>query len=78
MTKTILIVFSETRGTRTVTYITLSWFLVVFMLIGFIIFGAKHYFGDLNWSFAFSVIGSVFCLIASVLAVVQMKQSNVI
>jgi len=54
-------------------------FVVVFMLIGFIIFGSKHNeYGDLHWSFAFSVIGAICCLIASVLAIVQMKQSNVI
>jgi len=49
------------------------------MLIGFIIFGSKHSdYGELHWSFAFSVIGAIFCLVASVLAIVQMKQSNVI
>lgn len=53
-------------------------FVVVFMLLGLIIFGAKHPHGDLNWSFAFAVIGCIFCLAASILAVVQMKQSNVI
>ena len=52
-------------------------FVVVFMLIGFILFGSKHNHGDLNWSFAFAVIGSIFCLVASVLAIIQMKQSNV-
>jgi len=56
----------------------LSVFAVLFMVIGFVIFGAKHSYGDLNWSFAFSVIGSILCFIASILAIVQMKQSNVI
>jgi len=48
------------------------------MLIGIIIFGAKHEYGDLNWSFVFAVIGCIFCFAASILAVVQMKKSNVI
>jgi len=47
------------------------------MLIGIIIFGVEHSLGDLHWSFAFSVIGAIFCFVASILAIVQMKQSNV-
>jgi len=52
-------------------------FAVVFMLVGFIIFGAKHVY-DIHWSYAFSVIGAALCLLASILAIVQMKQSNVV
>jgi hypothetical protein len=55
----------------------LAFIAVVFMVIGFIIFGAKHRY-DLNWSFAFCVIGAVFCFVAGILAIFQMKQSNVI
>jgi len=47
------------------------------MMIGYIIYGAEHEHGDLHWSFAFSVIASILCLVASVLAVIHMKQSNV-
>ena len=47
------------------------------MLVGFIIFGAKHVY-DIHWSYAFSVIGAALCLLASILAIVQMKQSNVV
>jgi len=53
-------------------------FAVVFMLLGFVIFGAKHTHGDPNWSFALSVIGAGLCLIASILSIVHMKQSCVI
>jgi hypothetical protein len=49
---------------------------VVFMLIGFIIFGAKHEY-NLNWSYAFSVIGGILSFVSGILAIVQMKQSNV-
>lgn len=54
----------------------LAFLAVVFMVIGFIIFGAKHKY-DLNWSFVFCVIGAVFCFIAAILSIFQMKQSNV-
>jgi len=53
-------------------------FVVVFMLIGIIIFGLEHHIGDLQWSFAFCIIGAILCFVASILAVVQMKQSNVV
>jgi len=48
------------------------------MLIGLIIYGVEHSRGSLHWSYAFSVIGAILCLVASILAIVQMKQSNVI
>lgn len=54
----------------------LAFAAVLFMLIGFIIFGAKE--DNLNWSYAFCVIGSIFCLVGGILSVVQMKQSSVI
>jgi len=48
------------------------------MLIGIIIFGAEHDHGDLQWSFAFCIIGAILCFVASILSMVQMKQSNVV
>jgi len=53
-------------------------FAVLFMLIGIIIYGVKHGHGGLHWSYAFSVIGAILCFVASIFAVVQMKQSNVV
>jgi hypothetical protein len=60
-----------------IVFTGLSFAAVLFMLIGFIIFGAKHVL-DLNWSYAFSVIGACLCLAAGVLGIVQMKKSNVV
>jgi len=51
-------------------------FAVVFMLIGFIIFGAELQ-GDPHWSYAFCVIGAILCFVASILGIVQIKKSNV-
>jgi hypothetical protein len=56
--------------------ITFSVYAVLFMLIGFIIFGAEHKM-NLNWSFAFCVIGAILCCAAGVLSLVHMKQSSV-
>jgi hypothetical protein len=61
-----------------IVFTAVSFAAVLFMLIGFIIFGAKHDRGGLNWSYAFSVIGAILCLAAGILAVVQMKKSNVV
>jgi len=47
------------------------------MLIGVIIYGAKYHLGDLNWSYAFAVIGTIFAFVASILGIVQMRKSHV-
>lgn len=57
-------------------YLFTPVFTVLFMLIGFIIFGSKHTL-SLNWSFAFCVIGAILCCAAGVLSIVHMKKSNV-
>lgn len=56
-------------------FAALAFVAVVFMFIGFIVFGAKLP-DHLNWSYAFCVIGSVFCLVAAVLSIVQMNRSR--
>jgi len=60
-----------------ITFTVLVFAAVIFMLIGFIIFGAKHQL-NLNWSYAFSVIGACFCFAAGIISLVHMKNSNVI
>jgi len=59
-----------------ITFCVLAFAAVIFMLIGFIIFGSKHN-NTINWSYAFCVIGAILCFAAGILGIVQMKQSNV-
>ena len=49
---------------------------VLFMVIGFGVFGA-YMKDDVNWSFAITVVASIFCLIAGILAIVQLRKSGV-
>jgi len=65
------------KNSLIITFAVLVFAAAIFMLIGFIIFGSKHAVGDLNWSYAFCVIGAILCVCAGVISVVQMKQSNV-
>ena len=56
---------------------------VVFMSIGLITFGVKtadnyHGAGGLNFSYAFVAVGTILCLIAGILALVQMWTSRVV
>lgn len=69
--------FSLNKTALIQAFAAMAFAAVLFMLIGFIIFGAEAK-KDLNWSYAFCVIGSVFCLAAGILSIVQMKQSSVI
>jgi len=64
-------------NTTQLTTSSICLFVVVFMLIAVIIYGAKYNQGSLNWSYAFAVIGTIFALVASILGLVQMKKSNV-
>lgn len=49
------------------------------MVIGFIIIGtkAKEDKYDYNWSLGLAVVGAIFCLVAGILGIVQMRSSGV-
>merc|ERR1711994_732057 len=49
---------------------------VIFMVVGFAIFGVNME-DAVNWSFAITVVASVFCLIAGILSIVQLRKSGV-
>ncbi|XP_013392856.1 uncharacterized protein LOC106160735 [Lingula anatina] len=48
---------------------------VIFMLIGFIIWGIKQE-SDVDFSFGITVVASILCLIAGILSLVQMRKSG--
>ncbi len=49
---------------------------VLFSLIGFIVFGAKHEKGSLSYSFAFTVIGQLLCLAACIVSVLHWRKTK--
>lgn len=68
---------SVSKNSLIITFTALTFAATLFMVIGYIIYGAKHS-SNFNWSFAFSIIGAILCFTAAVLSVVHMKKSNVI
>jgi len=70
-----LCVHSISKNTTILALIIACFISVMFMLVGFIIYGVKSY--GLNWSFVLSVVASIMCLIAGILGIVQMRQSGV-
>jgi len=71
-----LTVHTISKNSTILALVIFCFLTVIFMVVGYAIFGS--YMGtDVNWSFALCVLSSVFCLIAGILAIVQMKQSGV-
>lgn len=68
-------VHSLSKNKTLIALVIVCFLSVVFMVIGFIIYGSKR--DGLHWSFAVTVISSILCLVAGVLSVVQMRQSGV-
>lgn len=68
-------VHSISKNTTIIALVIVCFVSVLFMVIGFCIFGAKM--NNLNWSFAVTVIASIFTLVAGVLGIIQMRQSGV-
>jgi len=55
-------------------------FLALFMVIGFIVYAVEKLKEEnmmLSWSYALSVISSIFCLAAGILSVVQLRSAGV-
>lgn len=54
-------------------------FSVLFMMVGFVVYGIKmsddEY--NLSWSYAVTVLSSVLCLVAGTLSIVQMRSAGV-
>jgi len=69
---------SISKSRAIMAFTVMIFIAAAFMLVGFLLFGIKHTRGDLHWSFAFCVIGGIMCVIAGILAICQMKQSNVV
>jgi len=69
-------VHSVSKNTTIVAFVIVSFISVAFMVVGYILLGTKA--GDeLKWSFILSVISAFFCLLAGILAVVQMRSAGV-
>ncbi|KAK2167851.1 hypothetical protein LSH36_23g07027 [Paralvinella palmiformis] len=68
-------VHSLSKNKTLIALVIVCFLSVVFMVIGFIIYGSKR--DGLHWSFAVTVISSILCLVAGILSVVQMRQSGV-
>jgi len=71
-----LTVHTISKNSTILALVIFCFLTVIFMVVGFAIFGS-YMGGDVNWSFAICVIASLFCLIAAILAIVQMKKSGV-
>lgn len=70
-----LCVHAVSKNTTIVALIILCFLGVLFMVIGFIIYGVKA--NNLSWSFALTVLGAVFTLLAGILSFFQMRESGV-
>lgn len=71
-----LCVHTVSKNSTIIALVIFCFLSVVFMVVGFVIFGI-HMESAVNWSFAISVVASVFCLIAGILAIVQLRKSGV-
>ena len=68
-------IHTVSKNTTLLALVIVCFITVVFMVIGFVIYGAKR--DGLHWSFAVTVLSSILCLIAGILSLVQMRQSGV-
>ena len=63
------------KAETTSLFIFVVLFSVIFMVIGFIIYGVKL--DDLHWSYALSVIGCIFTFVAGILSFLQLRSAGV-
>jgi len=73
-------VHTVSKNSTIIALVCFCFLAVVFMLIGFIIYGvekSRYRNVTLSWSYAISVISSVLCLVAGIVSIVQLKSSGV-
>jgi len=71
-----LCVHTVSKNSTIIALVIFCFLSVIFMVVGFAIFGVNME-DAVNWSFAITVVASVFCLIAGILAIVQLRKSGV-
>merc|ERR1712168_886375 len=71
-----LTVHTISKNSTILALVILCFLTVIFEVVGYAIFGSYKG-SDVNWSLAICVISSIFCLIAGILAIVQMRKSGV-
>jgi len=71
-----LTVHTISKNSTILALVILCFLTVIFEVVGYAIFGSYKG-SDVNWSLAICVISSIFCLVAGILAIVQMKKSGV-
>jgi len=73
-----LCVHTVSKNASLLALVIFCFLTAIFMVVGFVVLGvhAPERFTP-HWSFIIAVIASVFCLIAGILAIVQMRKSGV-
>jgi uncharacterized membrane protein len=74
-------VHTVSKNSTIIALVCFCFLAVVFMVIGFAIYGvemSKHTTGmTLSWSFAITVVSSALCLVAGIISIVQLRSSGV-
>lgn len=68
-------VHTISKNSTIIALVVVAFVSVLFMLVGFIVYAANA--THLSWSFAVTIVASILCLVAGILAIVQMRQSGV-
>jgi uncharacterized membrane protein YqjE len=72
-------VHTVSKNSTIIALVCFCFLAVLFMVIGFLIYGLKivdeGY--TLSWSFALTVVSSVLCLIAGIVSIIQLRNSGV-
>jgi ABC-type Na+ efflux pump permease subunit len=71
-----LCVHQVSKNSTIIGLVAVAFLTVIFMLIGFIIYGVKVE-NNIHWSFALCVIGCVFTLVGGILSFIQLRSSGV-